>query len=198
MKLFINTTSPYARLVRVAILEKGLDGLIAEEIIDPWSGKADFVAANPHERVPALITREGTGLSETAIILHYLERMQPEPTLYPHDGYIRMMSLAGAAMGAIDVMAAIIITRRSAADFDDNILGQKRFRTIGAAFDLLNRTPPSDLDDRVSLAGIATAVAVDYALFRFPERDWLASRPALAAWREACRERSSLTRTMPY
>lgn len=198
MKLFINTTSPYARLARVAILEKGLGDRISEEIIDPWGGPPAFVATNLHERVPALLTDEGAGLSESSVILHYLETLKSVPTLYPADGYAEMMSLAGIALGAIDVMAAIIITRKSAPDFDENILGRKRFRTIAAAFGRLDATPPARLGEQVSLAGIAAAVSIDYALFRFPERDWLAQLPALRAWRESCRERRSLTATMPY
>ncbi|WP_436638745.1 glutathione S-transferase family protein [Microbaculum sp. FT89] len=198
MKLFINTTSPYARIVRIAILEKGLDDRIREDIIDPWGNRPNFVGANLHERVPALLLDDGTGLAETSIILHYLETIRPDPTLYPASDYRRMMSLAGIALGAVDVMAAIIITRKSAPDFDANPLGRKRFRTVGSAFDQLNATLPPRLDDQLNIASIATAVAVDYAVFRFRERDFLDSRPALRQWREDCRGHGSLVATMPY
>ena len=45
---------------------------------------------------------------------------------------------------------------------------------------------------------MATAVATDYAQFRFPQGDWLGQRPVLAAWRARQAGRASLNETMPF
>jgi len=197
MILFTNLTSPYARLARIAVIEKGLASRIEVRVIDPWGGDPDFLHSNVHERVPSLITDEGTGISESAMVLHWLDHLAPKPPLFPQDDLALMLRQAGAALGAIDVMAAIIITRKSAPDFDSNPIGQKRFRTINAALDRLEEAPPRDLADSPDMAAIATATALDYAAFRFPDRDWLGHRPQLAAWRKRQAGRASLDTTMP-
>lgn len=197
MILFTNLTSPYARLARIAVIEKGLADRVELRVIDPWGGDPAFVGSNAHERVPALITDDGTGISESAMVLHWLDHIVPAPSLFPQDGLAAMLRQAGAALGAIDVMAAIIITRKSAPDFDSNVIGQKRFRTINAAFDRLEEAPPRDLAESPDMAAIATATALDYAAFRFPDRDWLGNRPRLAAWRKRQSGRPSLDTTMP-
>ena len=197
MILFTNLTSPYARLARIAVIEKGLSPRVDVRVIDPWGGDPDFLHSNVHERVPALITDDGTGISESAMVLHWLDHIAPAPPLFPQDALAQMLRQAGAALGAIDVMAAIIITRKSAPDFDTNPIGQKRFRTINAALDRLEEAPPRDLADIPDMAAIATATALDYAAFRFPDRDWLGARPNLAAWRRRQAGRASLETTMP-
>lgn len=195
--LYINRTSPYARLVRVAIAEKGLGDRIAERVIDPWGGDPDFRRANVHERVPALVTDDGTAIAESGLILTWLERTAPDPALFPAQGLAGVLQRAAHALGAIDVSAAIIISRKSAPDFDTHVMGRKRFRTLAAALDRLEADPPADLGDSPDIAGIATAVALDYAAFRFGDRDWLEGRPRLAAWRARQAGRASLEATMP-
>ena len=58
MHLYINTTSPFVRLVRLAIEEKGLSDRVELEVVDPWGDPAAFLKANPAGRVPTLITDE--------------------------------------------------------------------------------------------------------------------------------------------
>lgn len=197
MLLFTNLTSPYARLVRVAVVEKGLSGRIEERVLDPWEGDAALQRANVHERVPTLVTESGRGLSESGVILTWLERIAPEPPLYPAEGLQAVLGRASAAIGAIDVMAAIIISRKHNPGFDAHRIGQKRFRTLAAAFDRMEADPPGDLAAGPDIAAIATAVALDYAAFRFPDTDWLGPRPRLAAFRAAAAGRPSLEATMP-
>ena len=197
MILFTNLTSPFARLARIAVIEKGMADRVEVRVIDPWGGDPGFVGSNAHERVPSLITDGGTGLSGSALVLHWLDHVAPVPPLFPQNDLALMLRQAGAALGAIDVMAAIIITRKSAPDFDTNTIGQKRLRTINAAFDRLEKAPPRDLADSMDMAAIATATALDYAAFRFPDKDWLGARPALAAWRKRQAGRTSLDATMP-
>ncbi|OZB15973.1 MAG: hypothetical protein B7X55_08760 [Rhodobacterales bacterium 34-62-10] len=197
MILFTNLTSPFARIARIAVVEKGLADRVDVRVIDPWGGDPDFVGSNVHERVPALITDEGIGISESAMVLQWLDHIAPEPPLFPKDNLALMLRQSGAALGAIDVMAAIIITRKSAPDFDTNPIGQKRFRTVHAAFDRLEAAPPRDMSDSADMAAIATATALDYAAFRFPDRDWQGAHPRLWDWRTRQAGRPSLDTTMP-
>lgn len=45
MQLLANTTSPFVRIVRTAMLEKGLD--IEPTLVDPWADDARLRAATP-------------------------------------------------------------------------------------------------------------------------------------------------------
>ena len=82
MHLYINTTSPFVRLVRLAILEKGLGARVTTEIVDPWADPAVFLVANPAGRVPTFVTDDGTALAEAHLILRYLDDIAA-PTLFP-------------------------------------------------------------------------------------------------------------------
>jgi glutathione S-transferase len=60
MQLLANTTSPFVRIARIAMIEKGLE--IEPTIVDPWADDARLRAANAATRVPTLILDDGTPL----------------------------------------------------------------------------------------------------------------------------------------
>ena len=51
MRILTNTTSPYARIARIALGEKGFD-LSPTEVVNPWADDAGLLALNPAARVP--------------------------------------------------------------------------------------------------------------------------------------------------
>ncbi len=83
MELYLNATSPYARLVRIVLLEKGLADAVTLKWCDPWADDADLLKANPAGRIPALVTEEGTTLSESMLIAVYLDSVSPNPPMLP-------------------------------------------------------------------------------------------------------------------
>ncbi|WP_420566263.1 glutathione S-transferase family protein [Thalassobaculum sp.] len=198
MKLYINTTSPFVRLVRLAIAEKGLAGRVETEVVDPWADAEPFLRANAAARVPTLVTDGGTPIAEAFLILRYLDALVPEPSVWPADDLERTLTVAAPALGAIEAATAIIIGRKSSASFDTDIVGAKRHRTMREGLRRLDATPPRDFADRPDIAGFAALTAVDYIGFRFPDRDWLADLPTLHAWRDRQEGRESVTTTQPY
>lgn len=198
MKLYINTTSPFARLVRIVIAEKGLTDRIATEIVNPWDDPRPFLDDNPAGRVPTLLTAAGNAIAETFLILRYLEGLVPARSIWPAEDLERTLSVAAPALGATEAATAIIIGRKSGAAFDTDVVGVKRFRTMADGLARLNANLPRDFADRPDIANIAAAVAIDYILFRFPDRDWLGGLPALRDWRARQGDRPSLVLTMPH
>ncbi|MEJ8630034.1 glutathione S-transferase N-terminal domain-containing protein [Sphingomonas sp. I4] len=97
MRILTNTTSPYARIARIALGEKGFD-LSATEIVNPWNDDAALLRLNTAARVPTLEIEGGLPLTESLLILLWLERTRPEPSLLAGD-VDRIVSLAGRAMG---------------------------------------------------------------------------------------------------
>ena len=76
--------SPFVRKVRVFLAEKG----IAYELdpVIPVNVSAEFRKMSPLGKVPAFRDGDRT-LSDSSIICAYLERMHPQPALYPADAY---------------------------------------------------------------------------------------------------------------
>jgi hypothetical protein len=70
MKLFLNAASPYARLVRVVLVETGLQAQTELHYVDPWESPPDLLARNPAAKVPALDLDDGTQLIESGYILY--------------------------------------------------------------------------------------------------------------------------------
>ena len=126
--MFFGTTSPYARIARMALAEKGLtefDGALT----DPWNGDPDMLAANPSARVPACVLDSGLPLTESLLIMLWLEKQRPAPSLLGAKPD-RAISRADVAMGAIDAAAAIIISRRIYPGFDESPVGLRRTRSV--------------------------------------------------------------------
>lgn len=197
MHLYVNTTSPFVRLVRLAIEEKGLSDRVTTQIVDPWADPKDFLAANPAGRVPTLITDEGLAIAEAQLILRYLDDLAG-PSIFPSKGLAETLSIAAPALGATEAATAVIIGRKSSDRFDSDMVGSKRFRTMAEGLARLDARPPRDFADRPDIANLAAVTAVDYITFRFTDRDWLADLPNLRAWRERQKGRPSVEKTMPF
>ena len=77
------TPSPYARKVRIALIEKGIPFGLRTEV--PWDGTTETPKYNPLEKLPVLITEGGDGIYESRFILEWLEVKHPLHPLLPHD-----------------------------------------------------------------------------------------------------------------
>ncbi|QIT54641.1 glutathione S-transferase [Aquisalimonas sp. 2447] len=195
MDFYYSLTSPYARVVRVALMEKERNDAVTHHVVNPWEDAPELVRANPLVRVPTLVTDDGTPLTECLLLIRFLEREWPSHSLLPKTGYSRNMSEAGLAMGLIDTAVHKLLGRKIAGDaFDESALGQRRNRAVVSALDAMDKAPPGPFPE---LGAIATLVALDYLAFRFPEFDWPKGRPALTAWHADHAGRSSVTETAP-
>jgi len=72
MKLYLSTTSPYSRLALIAALHSGKRDLQLHYVL-PWENPAELIAINPYSQIPALLCDDGNILSETLIIMNYLD-----------------------------------------------------------------------------------------------------------------------------
>lgn len=198
MKLYANPTSPFVRVTRMAIREKGLADAIEVRMVDAWADAPDFLDANPAGRVPALLTDEDVRLTEASLILRYLDALRPEPALVPPGAAgAAVLSRAGVAFGVFDAAVAVIIGRKSAPTFDDDMVGRKRFRTMREGLARLDASLPDEDARPFDLADIASVTALDYLVFRFADVDWHRMAPRLAAFRDAQSDRPSVRETVP-
>ena len=92
-----------------------------------------MIAANTAARVPTIVLDDGRALSESLLIVLWLERMRPEPSLLGADPS-RVLSQAGRAMGVIEAATAIIIGKLHVDEgFEEAPVGLRRRRTSGRA-----------------------------------------------------------------
>lgn len=194
MQLFFSTTSPYARIARIALAEKGV--AFDPALTDPWHDAPALLGANPSARVPALLLDSGLPLTESLLIVLWLETQRPQPSLLGARPE-RAISLAGVAMGAIDAAASIIISRRIDPAFDETPVGLRRRRSVIGALERLEADPPALDDGPADLAAIAAVVLLDYIRFRFATAAWVPPTPRLDALAAQARRRASFAETLP-
>lgn len=205
MQLLANTTSPFVRIVRVAMIEKGLD--VEPTIVDPWADDARLRAANAAARVPTLVLENGTPLSECLLIVQWLEATCPQPAVLGPDPARRagVLSRAGVAIGAIEASTITIITRKVTAPvlFDETPVGLRRRRTMTEGLQRLE-TMAAALEASAApgaspaLDVIAAVTLFDYQQFRYGGQAWLPHTPSLQALAQRMNERASFQRTRPH
>lgn len=197
MELYLNATSPYARLVRIVLLEKGLADAVTLIWCDPWADDADLLKANPAGRIPALVTEEGTRLSESMLIAVYLDGIRPNPPMLPAASLGEVLHLAGLGQNLMDAAFTTVIARKHyGKEIDESELGQRRSRAIQRLLKQLDSAlGEKQQASTINLGEIAIAVALDYLAFRLPEVKWKEEYPQLYAWHASVTARESFQQT---
>jgi glutathione S-transferase len=85
IRLYGFPISNYYNIVKMALLEKGMD---FEEVMVKPSQEVDYLTQSPMGKVPCIETEQGF-LTETAVILDYLEEAGTGPSFYPQDAFQR-------------------------------------------------------------------------------------------------------------
>jgi len=82
MKLYVTYTSPYARLARILVLEKGLGERV--EIIEAKTRTpgSPYYQVNRSGRVPYLIDDAGVGMEDSQLICAYLDSLDAKPRFH--------------------------------------------------------------------------------------------------------------------
>ena len=76
--------SPFVRKVRVVLAEKGV--AYDHDPVIPFNVSAEYKAISPLGKIPAWRDERGT-LSDSSVIVAYLEKIHPTPAMYPSDPY---------------------------------------------------------------------------------------------------------------
>lgn len=79
VQLWITPTSPYARLARIIVREKGLGGTVTEHMARTRESGSPFYTVNPSGRVPCLVLPDGTVMEESALICDWLDESDGHP-----------------------------------------------------------------------------------------------------------------------
>jgi len=199
MKLYLNKTSPYARLVFVTAHEAQFGDQIETIWTEPWDDNPALLSVNPLGKVPALITDSGIPLIESALICQHLVMKSGRKHLMPAAPALieGVLYRLGIGRAVIDCAFGVAIERRFAGG-ETPPLAQRWLKALPRAIVALEteakkRSIPADPD----LADITVAVALDYVDFRLPEIAWRSSAPALARAVDTVKRRPAMIATEP-
>lgn len=194
------TPSPYARKVRIALIEKGIPFELKTEV--PWDSTTETPRYNPLEKLPVLITDSGEGIYESRFILEWLEVKHPLIPLLPHDedGRLAARQMEVLADGVCDAFVLLFFEmKREPEKQSPEWIARQRRKIDGGLREIARRIGKREfaVGNRFGLADIAAATVVGYLSVRFPDLDWRSQHPDLAAYSDRMEQRPSLAATRP-
>ncbi len=168
---------------------------IATNTRDPNS---DLPRDNPLGKIPTLITDEGDRLYDSPVVCEYLDSLHDGTRLFPPAGEARWRALRLQALGdgIIDATILCVVEGRRPPEQRSAEAVAKQKGKIASALDALE-SDAAGLDAPATIGAIALGCALGYLDFRFPDEDWRAGRPALAAWYRNFAARPSMQQSIP-
>ncbi|MCV6591543.1 MAG: glutathione S-transferase family protein [Silicimonas sp.] len=198
MKLYTNPASPFCRKVEVVLHEAGLTDQITMESVGghPTNPGTIPVDSNPIGKIP-VFEAEGRALFDSRVITRYLDDAHGLG-LYPAASLYDVLTLEALADGIGDAAVLMVYESRARAeDKYDPAYVEGQWAKITRALDQLETGWMESLTGALTMGQIATACALNYLDFRHGDRDWRATRPALAAWYESFSTRPAMQATAP-
>jgi len=198
MKLFVSLLSPYARKVRMVIIEKGLSDQVEVTESMPYDKPDDLLTANPLGKVPTLVRDDGSSLFDSPVICEYLDSLSDQNPLLPASGEDRwqVLRLIAFADGITDAAYLSTMERRRPEDEQSDTVWQAQRDKIVRGLDVLEASPPAG-DGTVNMGTLALAATLGYIDLRHGDLNWRENRPALTAWLETLSKRDSFQQTIP-
>lgn len=197
MKLYVTYTSPYARLARILVLEKGLGDRV--EIIEAKTRTANspYYQVNPSGRVPYLIDDAGVGMEDSPLICAYLDSLDGKPqfhhSVHASDwSYRRLEASARSMCDGFTVWSREMY--RPENERSPSVLAHEVARSRRMADFFEARVSDPVMLGEPSMLQLTLAVALDFAHKR-GLGDLAGERPRLASWTRRICERPSMQAT---
>lgn len=193
MRLFLNATSPFARVARVVALEKGL----SPELVwcDPWGNDPALLAVHPQGRIPVLVTDDGHAIAESLLIAQYLDAEGFGPSLLPTEDMAATLASVSVGYGLMEAAFSTMIARKHDSNADATVLGQRRLAAMLRALERLENALPAALSSSVTLDQLVVAIAAEYVNFRLPGTITADRHPQLCRWLKAMAQQPHLAAT---
>lgn len=198
MRLYLSLTSPYARKVRVALIEQGIADQVEHVLVDPFAPPPELLAANPLSKIPTLITDRGEALPDSNLILDYLQAhgdgIAPLPRGSRRWTALRMQKVAE---GIIDSAVATVLEKRRPESIVYTPHLDRLAEAIRRGTELLNLEVGALGTGAPNIVEVTAGVALGYLDFRLPYIEWRKSLPSLSNWYAAFAQRPSMQQTAP-
>jgi glutathione S-transferase len=197
MKLYITAGSPYARIVRIVILEKGLPQRIEIITAATRSAGSPYYQINPSGRVPYLVRDDGVGLEESALICAWLDHLDGKPVFDWPAGDAgwearRLDALAHSLIDGLAVWSREL--HRPANERSPTVLAHEAQRSARMADVWESQISHPFMHGPLNLAQITLACALGLEA-RNPDLKWRPGHPRLSAWFDTFAQRPSFAAT---
>lgn len=199
MKLYITTTSPYARLARIAVIEKSLTDKVELVEATTRTQGSPYYGINPSGRVPCLVRDDGQIMEDSQLICAWLDTLDGKPRLMPEYrtqdwAYGRLEYHARSTLDGLAVWARE--ARRPAGEKSPAIEQHEVDRAYRMADFWEAEISHPLMQGPFNMAQMLLIAAVDMALHR-GLGDLTSNRPRLAAWVQRVRQMPSVKATLP-
>jgi len=200
MELTHNTASPFIRKVMVCLHETGqLDKVtLVPSAGHPTATGSLPVAQNPLGKVPALIRTDGPTLYDSRVICRFIDDLG-NGGLYPSAPRLwETLTLEATGDGILDAAVLMVYEHRARTPgTQDETWVEGQWAKIDRTLTALEARWMPHLQGPLDIGVITVGCALGYLDFRHGDRDWRATRPALAAWEAAFVQRDSMAATVP-
>jgi glutathione S-transferase len=201
MKLMYAPASPFARKVRVAAIELGLDDAVELVFTKVAPGSPNEAYArnyNPLRKIPALELEDSTVLYDSTVICEYLDA-RAGGGIIPGAGDDRWRVLTRHALAQGMCDAAILLRYETWLRPEELCWPtwvEEQWGKIWNGLEWFEANPETS-EGPMNLAGIALGCILGYLDFRFADTAWRTRCPRLDGWFAGISRRDSFTATDP-
>ena len=183
MKLYVTLTSPYARLARIVVAEKGLGGRVETVEAKTRASGSPYYRINPSGRVPYLVDDAGVGTEDSQLICAYLDGLDGKPRFHPTpDADWSNRRLEARARSLLDGLAVWVREmRRPENERSPTTLAHEAARSERMVDYFEAEVTRPLMQGAPTMAHLVLAVSIEFAHAR-GLGDLTSGRPQLAAW----------------
>jgi glutathione S-transferase len=199
MKLIYSPTSPYARKVRVVILEKNLESQVDLVNLAPSELPVELLEANALSRIPTLVRDNGSPLIDSPFICEYLDSLGNNAGTLSGIGedLWAVKHLHAMGDGVIDTVFTISMERRRNKSEQSPVFIKGQVARVQRTVNALNKEVGT-FSREPKLGELAMACALGYIDLRLSnDLDWRNGNSPLSNWFSEISKRPSLINTEP-
>jgi glutathione S-transferase len=199
MKLYITPGSPYARMARIVVLEKGLESRVEVIAAQTRLANSPYYRINPSGRVPYLLRDDGTGLEESALICDCLDQLDGKRVLPAPAGSAawearRLEALARSMLDGLAVWSRELARPQGERSLTVILHEARRSERMTDVWETEIAHPW--MHGALNIAQITLACALGLEA-RIPDFRWRPGHPGLCSWFERIAARPSFQATAP-
>jgi glutathione S-transferase len=199
MKLYVTPGSPYARMARIVVIEKGLESRVEVIFAQTRTAGSPYYQINPSGRVPYLVRDDGVGMEESALICDYLDRLEGKPAFALPAGEAgwearRLEALARSLMDGLSVWLRELY--RPANERSPGVIQHETDRASRMVELWEREIGHPYMRGALNMAQLTLACALGIEA-RNPHLDWRSGHAGLGEWYDRLAARPSFAATAP-
>ena len=200
LKLLSATPSPFARKVRVVLLEKNIPFEL--KTINPWNMNADIERFNPLGKIPVLITANNETIYDSKFIIELIEHNYPDPAVFPTDAKTKFKAqqIQVIADGICEAVILLFFENIRPDPQQSKPWSERQIKKISNGLQALEQQISNDefcVDNTFGIADISVVSAVDYLSLRFKKYEWRNKLTRISKFVARQSARQSFIETMP-